>query len=205
MYELEGMKGALKVMLNDNDESNHNKATDNLIAKVHEKIRKLSRTLEDRITISSKYVKFLKLANDLTKEMQILEDEFLVTKSGIRNSNTEMEQAQQYEARRLTIQQLYLQVCNASKNCIHDLNANNDAFILKDPVECNINLILSNLNRAQSILIEMWSTISSQMKVSQEFSSTKRIVENLIEQVEQIQQRICPLMNTDDDPAEIGK
>ena len=72
-------------------------------------------------------------------------------------------------------------------------------------MECNINLILSNLNRAQSILIEMWSTISSQMKASQEFSSTKRIVENLIEQVEQIQQRICPLMNTDDDPAEIGK
>ena len=211
MYELEGMKGALKVMLNDetnhsnnnnNNNNNNNKTTDNLIAKVHEKIRKLSRTLEDRITISSKYVKFLKLANDLTKEMQILEDEFLVTKSGMMMVS-ESEQAQQYEARRLTIQQLHLQVCNASKNCINDLKANNEAFILKDPVESNINQILSNLNRAQSILIEMWSTISSQMKASQEFASTKRIVENLIEQVEQVQQRICPLMNTDDDPAQI--
>ena len=98
---------------------------------------------------------------------------------------------------------MHLQVCNASKNCIHDLKANNEAFILKDPMESNINQILSNLNRAQSILIEMWSTISSQMKASQEFASTKRIVENLIEQVEQVQQRICPLMNTDDDPAQI--
>lgn len=201
MYELEGMKGALKVMLNE-DPNTFNKnsdTSDELILKVQEKIRSLSCTLEERITISSKYVKFLKLANDLKKEMQILEKEFSVTKSGIISEDT----AQQFETRRLTIQQLHLQVCNASKNCIQDINGNNEACILKQPIIGNINQILSNLNKAQNILIEMWTTISSQVRVSQEITSTNRIVENLVKQVKDVEQKICPLMNTDQDPTNI--
>ena len=91
----------------------------------------------------------------------------------------------------------------SSKNCIQDINGNNEACILKQPIIGNINQILSNLNKAQNILIEMWTTISSQVRVSQEITSTNRIVENLVKQVKDVEQKICPLMNTDQDPTNI--
>ena len=132
--------------------------------------------------------------------MQTLEDTFLVTKTGRVSDDL----AQQYETRRLTIQQLHLQVCNASKNCIQDLNeAKEEAFLLKEPIIDNINQLTSTLNRAQSFLIEMWNTISSEMKNLTEIENTKRIVDNLVQQVKDVEQKICPLMNTDHEPSNI--
>ena len=201
MYELEGMKGALKVMLNDEQSNNKSdKTSDELIAKVQGKIRSLSRTLEERITISSKYVKFLKLADELKNEMEKLEDEFLVTNTG---SQVSSDLAQHYEARRLTIQNLHLQVCNTSKNIIQDLNDENEAFLNKEPIIDNINRYLANLNRAQSILIEMWTTISAQIKSLKEDANANRIVDSLLQQVKDVEDKICPLMNTDQEPGQI--
>ena len=64
------MLGALKIMANEIPDTEE--CTTEIHRKVVENVRQILRTLEERLDVSTLYTKFLKLSDDVSREMKML-------------------------------------------------------------------------------------------------------------------------------------
>ena len=60
------MLGALKIMANELPD------TQECTTEIHRKVRQILRTLEERLDVATLYTKFLKLSDDVSREMKML-------------------------------------------------------------------------------------------------------------------------------------
>ena len=67
---IEGMLGALKIMANELPDTEE--CTTEIHRKVVENVRQILRTLEERLDVATLYTKFLKLSDDVSREMKML-------------------------------------------------------------------------------------------------------------------------------------
>ena len=156
--EIEGMHGALKIVAQDQQNPDPDlEYTTDVHRKVVENVREVLLTLDERIDVATSYAKFLKISDDVTREMQILHKDLMAAtpiKNSSKRNGTERDQM---ETQRQNIQQLFLQSCNSSKNCIAILDEKIHAQIDTSSAKNNISDIMERLNSLQSDLIQAWS------------------------------------------------
>lgn len=203
IYELEGMKGAFKIMTDQNTDAAARDEVEGSLASVQQQILTALTQIEETHGHSAKYVKLLKLTKDLSQQMQSLEDQLLVIKS----KNATQTTKHQYEVQRLSIQQLFLQVCNFSKNLLRELNEDKSGMIDKEAVAKNISAVMEDINRKQKILIDIWNIISTQKNedeaVDKEVQQAINLANNMLGQANIIEENVYPLINADDEPTVI--
>lgn len=191
-FELEGLKGALKT-ITDSCPNDEVKNLQDLICKLHAKLQTLKKLLDIRITIAEKYTKFHKLCNQLTKEMEHLENQL---------TTTTITKESKFEDSRLLIQQLYLQVYNLGKNTMEDVQKMYDEFIDKSStIEC-IQSIINKLNEKQSQIIDMWKKLDSKFKegkkVDEEWLGVVKDANEAILTLKEVDSQLFPILNDAD-------
>ncbi len=100
MFELEGLRGALKTI----SDKSSNAEIEGTIGQLSNKVLALKSWLDVRITISEKFVKFYKLFGQMEAEMSQIERQLFGQNALSNNFKSTFEES------RLLIQQLYLQV-----------------------------------------------------------------------------------------------
>jgi len=101
MFELEGLRGALKTV-SDQCSNGDTREIEQTMTKLSNKLASLKSALEVRISISEKCGKFFKLYGQLDKEMSLVERQL--------DNGQNVFSKTSFEESRLLIQQLYLQV-----------------------------------------------------------------------------------------------
>ena len=102
MFELEGLKGALKTVAGQSSNAEV-REVEQMMQQLSNKLVSLKSVLEVRISIAEKCNKFYKLFGQLDKEMSLVEQQFEQ-----KCSNLDLRPS--HEESNLLIQQLYLQV-----------------------------------------------------------------------------------------------
>ncbi len=144
-HQVQGMLGALKIL---------QEAVPTESEEVIKRLGTLACTSEEAMDKSNCYLKFLRLVEDLTQEMD------RASKSGLESS-------------RPNIQQLYLQVCNSSKTCL--ARHHRDEFEVRQ----NIDRLMEAINIRQSELIAAWS--SAKQRESQVKAEARAKAEQVLE------------------------
>lgn len=147
-HEIEGMLGALKIMSEDGEVSPD-------YEKVIRQLLQEGQRQEERIEIANSLMKFLKVTKDIEEEM---------------NGGNDLERKRQ------NLQQLYLQACNLSKNCIALLDEKVHARIDAEKIKDNIGQIMDGINNRQNELIAAWNRVKSKESQKQK---TERLLEDL--------------------------
>jgi hypothetical protein len=101
MFELEGLRGALKTV-SDQCSNGDTREIEQMMTRLSNKLASLKSALEVRISISEKCGKFFKLYGQLDKEMNLVERQL--------DNGQNVFSKTSFEESRLLIQQLYLQV-----------------------------------------------------------------------------------------------
>jgi hypothetical protein len=101
MFELEGLRGALKTV-SDQCSNGDTREIEQMMTQLSNKLASLKSALEVRISISEKCGKFFKLYGQLEKEMSLVERQL--------DNGQNVFSKTSFEESRLLIQQLYLQV-----------------------------------------------------------------------------------------------
>lgn len=100
MFELEGLRGALKTI----SDKSSNAEIEQMMAKISNNLASLKSRLDVRISISEQLVKFYKLFGQMSVEMNQIERQLFGQSAVSYNYKSTFEES------RLLIQQLYLQV-----------------------------------------------------------------------------------------------
>ena len=138
-HEVEGMLGALKIIQDDQEEW----SLDATHQKVVKELQGALKCLEERLEIGNVYLKFLQLVDEVQKLSKDLMSKKIADPS--------------LETQRQNIQQLYLQICNTSKNCIALLDEKTSADVDVRSAKENIRSIMNAINAEQSELINIWN------------------------------------------------
>lgn len=183
-HEIEGMFGALKIIADDELED----AQDQRHEEIMNRLRQCAKIQEDRIDLATAYLKFLKVTNDLESEMKSCRSHNSLTAS--------------LERQRQSIQQLYLQACNLSKNCISLLDEKVHARVeAKSTIE-NIKHIMDRINMRQNELIAAWSALKCQQESRE--TADKQKVEQLWEDLRSAWRSLDPFLHRlDQEPSAI--
>jgi hypothetical protein len=201
IFELEGMRGAFKI-ISDQCSTEETRDREDTIGAILVKIVALTDTLDARIAVATRYVKFLKLYGELDREMRSLEDQLLISKAD------ERRQSQSHEESRLMIQQVFLQVCNVGKNCCIDLQEKAEARLLKDTALAHIQAIMDKINQKQAALIDIWNTLDNQARegqlvASEEWNKMVRDAMDLLATARSSEDNMCPIIKGTRDPVDI--
>ena len=163
---------------------------------VVENIREILLKLEERLDIATLYTKFLKLSDDVSKEMKILLKALTSPRTSIRRP----EELDHMESQRQNIQQLFLQTCNLSKNCMAMLDEKADAQIDIIAAKNNITNVMDRLNAQQSDLIQAWSADKSREKSRQsKVLELQAKANQLAEELSQFQ--FMPFLHLSEEPS----
>ena len=176
------MHGALKIVAQDQQNPDPDlEYTTDVHRKVVENVREVLLTLDERIDVATSYAKFLKISDDVSREMQILHKDLNTPKNSSKRGGTERDQM---ETQRQNIQQLFLQSCNSSKNCIAMLEEKLHAQVDAKSAKKNISDVMERLNGLQSDLIQAWSADKvresrRQSKVAELHAKASQLVDEL--------------------------
>ena len=175
-FELEGMQGAFNII---SDPEGAQISTDQVKKKIHQ----LNETVGQRIDVTSTYVKFLKLADDILEEMKAL---FKLLKGN-------QDESEQLEMKRQAIQQLYLQICTLAKNCNSQLSEKSNAKINSDVAKSHIKYVMESINGKQNDLIQEWNNV----KNGEECVAH---IEKRCSEIKSLWTKYTPMLRSIDDP-----
>ena len=180
-FELEGLRGALKTIA----EQCSNEETKNVEQRMEASNKKLTDLMADiskRLALSEKLVKFLKLFEQVLKEMGHLEADL------VRDGGQSLEQSG-YEESWLYIQQIHTQLDQVGKNCTEDIaGADGDEYLDRGSavaliVECSVRIEqmrskVNELRECQEVkshegtrMDEEWNSIDREKRESIHLSS----------------------------------
>ena len=180
-FELEGLRGALKSIA-DQCSNEETKNVEQRMDASNEKLTDLMAIISKRLAVSEQLVKFLKLFEQVQKEMEQMEGNLA------RNGGQSLEWSE-YEESWLYIQQIVTQLTQVGKNCTEDMaGADGDECLDRGSAtalieECSVRMKqmqskVNDLRRGHEVisqeekrLDEEWNSIDREKRESIHFSS----------------------------------
>ena len=146
--EVEGMLGALKIMQEDPEEW----SLDTVHRQIVNHISSIAQCLEQRLEIGQALIKFFQMVDEIHQLSQEL-----LARNDIEETDGENHHRPSWETQRQNIQQLYLQICNTSKNCLALLNERSNAQINVEAAQNDVRSRMDSINGQQNELISHWN------------------------------------------------
>ena len=190
-FELEGLRGALKTIA-DQCSNEETKNVEQRMDASNKRLTGLCEVISKRLGVSEHLVKFLKLFEQVDKELRQMEGDLSKPANSLEQGD--------HEESWLFIRQLFTQVCHLGKNCTEDIaGVERDEHLDKEGATAFIRECVARVSETQTKVIELRENVELRSKegkkLDAEWDSIEREKREAVEASARIGGELFPVVN----------